>query len=49
VESPYKGSGYQHLEQKYMAIGGVSGLLIGMGQESLRQLKQQRDREDGGE
>lgn len=44
--TPYQGGFYEHMNRKYMAIGGVSGLLIGMSQEALRQLKKQRDEEE---
>jgi outer membrane lipoprotein SlyB len=37
---------YRHLDQKYAVIGAVAGLLVGASQESLRELKQQRDQEE---
>ena len=46
VQSPYTSSPYQGLAQKYMIIGGVSGLLLGSSQEALRQMKQQRDEQE---
>ncbi|MCU0535519.1 MAG: hypothetical protein MUD14_16640 [Hydrococcus sp. Prado102] len=41
VPSPY----YRNLEVKYAAIGATAGSLLGCAQESVRQLKQQRDRD----
>jgi hypothetical protein len=37
---------YQHMDQKYAVIGAVAGLLFGASQESIRQLKKQRDQEE---
>lgn len=37
---------YQNQERSYIIIGAVGGLLLGSSQESLRQLKVQRDREE---
>jgi len=37
---------YRDLGRKYMGVGVATGLLVGAGQESIRQLKQQRDAEE---
>ncbi len=42
----YTGEMYQHLDHKYAVIGAVAGLLFGASQESIRQLKKQRDQEE---
>ncbi len=44
--SPYTSQPYQGLSQKYMIIGGVTGLLLGGSQEALRQMKHQRDEQE---
>lgn len=36
---------YQNLGPKYAIVGAVTGLVVGAGQEAVRQLKQQRDAE----
>ncbi|MEH2059992.1 MAG: hypothetical protein V7K97_28320 [Nostoc sp.] len=43
---PYTSQMYQHLEQKYALVGAVAGLLIGSSQETIRELKQERDAEE---
>ncbi|UBF29749.1 hypothetical protein K9N68_23155 [Kovacikia minuta CCNUW1] len=43
---PYTGKPYQNLERTYVVIGGIAGLLIGSSQETIRQLKKQRDQEE---
>ena len=42
----YKGVIYQNLDRKYAVIGTVAGLMFGASQEAIRQMKQQRDREE---
>ncbi|MBW4550618.1 MAG: hypothetical protein KME35_05835 [Aphanocapsa sp. GSE-SYN-MK-11-07L] len=42
----FESSIYQNLAPKYAAAGGVIGLLAGAGQEAIRQLKQQREKEE---
>ncbi len=37
---------YQNLDRKYMVVGATAGLLVGAGQEAIRQLKHQRDAEE---
>ncbi|BAU64324.1 hypothetical protein STA3757_16960 [Stanieria sp. NIES-3757] len=37
---------YRGLDRKYLAIGSSLGLIFGCSQETLRQLKQQRDEEE---
>ncbi len=37
---------YQDMHRKYAIGGAVLGLLVGTGQETVRQLKVQRDREE---
>jgi hypothetical protein len=37
---------YQHLDVKFAIIGAGLGLVVGSSQESIRQLKKQRDLED---
>ncbi|AFZ45004.1 hypothetical protein PCC7418_2874 [Halothece sp. PCC 7418] len=46
IPSPYTSEVYRDLGRKYAIVGGSFGLLMGLSQESLRQLKQQRDREE---
>lgn len=43
---PYTSQIYKDLEQKYVIIGAVAGLLIGSSQEMIRELKQERDGEE---
>jgi hypothetical protein len=43
---PYSGKPYQNLGRTYTLIGGIAGLLIGSSQETIRQLKKQRDQEE---
>ena len=42
----YQSKLYQDIHAKFALVGGVAGLIIGAGQESVRQLKQQRDLEE---
>ncbi len=42
----YESELYQDLHRKYAIVGAVAGALIGMGQESVRQLKQQQDQRE---
>ncbi len=37
---------YQDLSRKYAIAGATAGLLVGAGQEAVRQLKYQRDAEE---
>ncbi|XWK89962.1 MAG: hypothetical protein U7127_07785 [Phormidium sp.] len=37
---------YRDIHRKYALVGGVGGLIIGGCQESIRQLKKQRDEEE---
>ncbi len=48
VDSPYTSQAYQdrRIERIYMVIGGVGGLIVGTTQEALRQLQEQRDRDE---
>lgn len=48
VESPFTSQTYQRqrLERIYMLVCGTGGLLVGTTQEALRQLQEQRDREE---
>jgi hypothetical protein len=43
---PYTGKPYQNLDRTYTLIGGIAGLLIGASQETIRQLKKERDYEE---
>jgi hypothetical protein len=43
--TPYRAL-YPDMKRKYMVIGAVAGLLFGSGQEAVRQLKQESDRQD---
>jgi hypothetical protein len=42
----YQSNIYQNLHSKYAAAGAVVGLVAGTGQEAVRQLKKQRDKEE---
>ncbi len=42
----FESSIYKNVAPKYAAAGGIIGLLAGAGQESIRQLKHQRDKEE---
>jgi hypothetical protein len=46
VGSPYTSEVYRHLERKYAVVGASVGAIFGLSQEALRQLKQQREREE---
>lgn len=43
--SPYTAEIYRSLERKYLVVGSTLGFIFGCSQESLRQLKQQSDRQ----
>jgi hypothetical protein len=43
---PYESEFYKSLKDRYLAIGGVAGLLLGSSLEAVRQLKKERDREE---
>jgi hypothetical protein len=43
---PYSGKPYRDLQDTYTIIGGIAGLLIGASQETVRQLKKERDDEE---
>jgi hypothetical protein len=43
---PYTGKLYQNIDRTYILIGGIAGLLVGSSQETIRQLKKQRDQEE---
>ncbi|MBE9224946.1 hypothetical protein IQ264_05635 [Phormidium sp. LEGE 05292] len=42
----YSSQIYQNIPAKYAVVGGVAGFIIGGCQESIRQLKKQRDEEE---
>lgn len=42
----YESELYKNLHRKYAIVGAVAGLVIGASQEAIRQLKEQRDREE---
>lgn len=46
LPTPYQGGLYQSQRSRFAIIGGVGGLLIGMSQEAIRQLKEKQDREE---
>lgn len=46
AENQYASPIYQNMHRKYAIGGAVLGLLVGAGQETVRQLKGQRDREE---
>lgn len=46
LPSPYTAEIYRGLDRKYLVIGSTIGLIFGCSQETLRQLKQQRDEEE---
>jgi hypothetical protein len=43
----YESTAYRSLHQRYALIGAGIGFAVGIGQECLRELKVQRDREEG--
>jgi uncharacterized membrane protein YgaE (UPF0421/DUF939 family) len=43
---PYTSQMYKNLDQKYLIVGAVAGLLIGSSQEMIRELKQEQDAEE---
>ena len=42
----YQSRLYQDIPAKFALVGGVAGFIIGAGQESVRQLKAERDLEE---
>ena len=46
IPNPHTAEIYQNLGRKYAIVGGSVGLVMGYTQEALRQLKEQRDREE---
>jgi hypothetical protein len=45
--SPYHGwNFYTDLWREYMIAGAIGGFLLGLSQETIRQLKKERDRQD---
>jgi Na+/H+-dicarboxylate symporter len=45
AQPQYQSEIYQNAQQKYAIAGAVIGLSVGMGQECVRQLKQQQQEE----
>lgn len=45
-DNKYQSELYRDIHAKFALVGGVAGFFIGAGQESIRQLKQQRDLEE---
>jgi len=43
----YEGQYYQDLQKKYVLIGASLGFAVGVGQECIRELRSERDRELG--
>lgn len=46
AEPPYTSKYYRNLDRVYVIVCGTGGLLFGMSQEALRQLKVERDLEE---
>jgi Na+-transporting NADH:ubiquinone oxidoreductase subunit NqrD len=46
LPTPYRGGWYPNQRPGYMLIGATGGFLFGVSIEALRELKEQRDRED---
>jgi hypothetical protein len=46
LPSPYKSGLYRDQKPGYIAIGAAGGLLVGLSQEAIRQLKQKQDQEE---
>ena len=46
IPNHYTAEIYQNLGRKYAIVGGSVGLVMGYTQEALRQLKEQREREE---
>ena len=45
LPTPYKGGLYREQKRGFIIAGAVGGLFVGIGQETVRQLKQKQDRE----
>ncbi len=46
LPSPYTAEIYRGLDRKYLVVGSTLGLIFGCSQETLRQLKQQSERDE---
>lgn len=46
AQPDYQSQLYQNMHRKYAVVGAVAGSLLGMGQETVRQIKQRRDQEE---
>ncbi|UIE39068.1 hypothetical protein [Leptodesmis sichuanensis] len=46
LPTPYRSGWYLEQRPGYMAIGAAGGFLFGVSMEALRELKEQRDREE---
>lgn len=46
LPTPFRGGVYQDQKPGYMLIGATGGFLFGVSMEALRELKEQRDREE---
>ncbi|MFM7426347.1 MAG: hypothetical protein ACKO7W_15360 [Elainella sp.] len=46
LPSPYRSGLYREQRPGYIAIGAAGGLLVGLSQEAIRQLKQRQDDEE---
>ncbi len=46
LPTPYRSGWYLQQRPGYMAIGAAGGFLFGISIEALRELKEQRDREE---
>lgn len=45
LPTPYIGGVYREQKPGFMMVGAVGGLIVGMSQEAIRQLKQQQDQD----
>jgi zinc transporter ZupT len=45
LPTPYQGGLYREQKRSFIVVGAAGGLLVGMSQEAIRQLKQKQDRE----
>lgn len=45
--TPYTGGLYREQKPGYIIAGAAAGLLIGLSQETIRQLKQKQDQDQG--
>lgn len=43
LPTPYRSGLYRDQKPGFIAIGAAGGLVVGMGQEAIRQLKQKQD------